>query len=60
MNRDKVIPIKCTAAELERFRRAAAVADPHRPNVSAFLRGLAHDYADKQDIPHDPNESEPK
>lgn len=46
-NKTSTIAIRCSDAELERFKRAARVRNPHdEPNLSAFMRSVAHEYAD--------------
>ncbi len=45
--RTETIQVRCSEAELERFKRAARVRNPHdEPNLSAFMRSVAHEYAD--------------
>lgn len=53
--RTETIQVRCSEAELERFKRAARVRNPHdAPNLSAFLRSLAHECADKLGIEETP------
>ena len=53
--RTETIQVRINRVELERFKRAARARNPHdAPNLSAYLRSVAHEDADRLGIEKTP------